>query len=78
MSLIKETLHNAINSLNDDEARMLLEYIKYIKNQKDLFQILAGDPTFELPSKEHSDFPKINPVVSHGISVSESLIKDRK
>jgi hypothetical protein len=81
MSPVKEILHNTIDSLNDDEAQLILEYTKHLKEQKDISQtlaILADDPTFEVPSEEYKDFPIVKPIKCDGISASELLIKDRR
>jgi hypothetical protein len=80
MNHVKEILHNTIDSLNDDEAQLLLEYTKHLKEQKDVSRtlaILAEDPTFEVPSKEYKDFPVVKPIKFDGIPASEFLIMER-
>jgi hypothetical protein len=81
MSHVKEILHNAIDSLNDDDAQMILEYTKRLKEQKEISRtlaILADDPTFEIPSEINKPFPIVKPIKCDGIPASELLIKDRR
>jgi hypothetical protein len=81
MSHIKEILHNAIDSLNDNDAQLILEYAKRLKEQKEISQtlaILTDDPTFEIPSELNKPFLIVRPIIFDGISASELLIKDRR
>jgi hypothetical protein len=81
MSHVKEILHNAIDSLNDNDAQLMLEYAKRLKEQKELSRTLAtltDDPTFEIPSEINKSFPIVKPIVFDGISASEFLIRDRR
>ena len=81
MSHVKETLHNAIDSLNDNDAQLILEYAKRLKEQKEISRtlaILTDDPTFEIPSELNKPFPIVRPIIFDGISASELLIKDRR
>jgi len=74
MNSVKEILHDAIESLNDDEARLLLEYTKSLKEQKDTsltLAVLADDPTFDIPSEINKPFPIVNPIQCDGIPASE-------
>jgi hypothetical protein len=81
MNSVKEILHNTIESLNDDEARLILEYTKRLKEQKDVsltLASLADDPTFDIPSEVNNHFPIVKPIKCDGIPASELLIKDRR
>jgi hypothetical protein len=81
MNHLKEILHNAIDSLNDDDAQMILEYTKHLKEQKEISRILsnlADDPTFEIPLEINKPFPIVKPIKFDGIPASELLIKDRR
>lgn len=81
MSHVKEILHNAIDSLNDNDAQLMLEYAKRLKEQKEISRtlaILTDDPTFEIPSELNKPFPIVKPIILDGISASELLIKDRR
>ena len=81
MSSAKESLHNAIDLLSDEEARQTLAFIQRLQRKKDPSQTLsrlASDPAFQVPSKELGGFHKVEAVHGKGIPASRLLVEDRR
>jgi hypothetical protein len=81
MSSIKELLHNAIESLSDEEARQLLEFARRLRREIGTsltLERLAGDAAFEIPSKESWSFHTVEAIQGRGIAASKLLVGDRR
>ena len=81
MSAIKESLQSAIDRLNDEEARQVLEFAQHLRNEgapSPTIKRLAGDPAFEIPSEEAGVFRVVQPIQGKGIPASELLVEERR
>ena len=81
MSSVKELLHNAIESLSDEEARQLLELTRRLRREIGAsltLKRLAGDAAFEIPSKESWSFHTVEAIQGRGIAASKLLVGDRR
>lgn len=81
MSSAKESLHNTIELLNDEEARQILEFVQRIRKKSDVsltLERLASDPTFKIPSEGVGVFRVIKPIRGKGIPASRLLMEDRR
>jgi len=81
MSSVKELLHNAIESLSDEEARQLLELTRCLRREIGAsltLKRLAGDAAFEIPSKGSWSFHTVEAIQGRGIAASKLLVGDRR
>ena len=81
MRSAKTTLHQTVETLNDEEARQILEFVQRIlrsKRDSQTLQRLAHDPTFHVPQEETPTFRVITPVQGKGIPASKLLEQDRQ
>lgn len=80
MSSIKESLHNTIELLSDQEARRVLEFAQCLWKKSDVsltLKRLASDPTFKVPAEGVGAFHVVVPIQSKGIPASRLLVEDR-
>ena len=81
MSAIKESLQSAIDRLNDEEARQVLEFVQHLQRKgavSPTIRSLAGDPAFEIPSEEAGVFRVVQPIQGTDIPASELLMAERR
>ena len=81
MSSAKESLHNAIDLLSDEEARQTLAFVQRLQWKKDLSQTLsrlASDPAFQVSSQELGGFHKVEALHGKGTSASRLLAEGRR
>lgn len=81
MSSLKESLHDTIETLSDEEARQTLEFIQRLRKRSRIsisLARLAGDPAFKVPSEERVIFRLVNPVKGKGIPASRLLVEERR
>ena len=80
MDSVKESLHNTIELLSDEEARQLLEFAQRLQKRSDIplaLRRLASDPTFKVPSKVSGNFRVVEPIPGKGIAASRLLVEER-
>jgi len=81
MSSIKESLHNTIDQLSDEEAHQLLEFAQCLRRNNGAsptLRRLTSDPAFKLPSEVHGVFRVVEPIQGKGIAASRLLVKERR
>jgi len=81
MRAVKEVLLDEIESLSDEEAAKLLEFLHTLRNRMDSERILkdlALNPAFSVPRNFPPRFKKVEPAVGKGIPASQLLIQDRQ
>jgi len=79
MMTSKESLHNAIEQLSEEECRQLLEFVQYLQQTiPATLKQLINDATFNIPSKGFGTFQVVEPVQGEGISASRLLVEDRR
>lgn len=81
MSSVKESLHNTIELLSEEEANQILKLMQQLRKSSDLsstLRRLAYDPAFEIPSNESGDFRIVEPIPGKGITASRLLVEDRR
>jgi hypothetical protein len=81
MSPVKESLLRTIESLTEDEAQQVLDYLQSLRKRAELAhlrELLGGDPTFELPSPESPGFRRVKPIRCKGVPPSKLLVDDRR
>lgn len=81
MSPVRESLHNAIESLSDDEVRQILEFARHLleKNATSpTLMRLAANPAFKIPQERSVAFHNIQPIHGQGEPASKLLIEDRR
>jgi hypothetical protein len=81
MSCTKETLHEAVNSLTDEQAQEALEFVQILRSRADmarLHRVLGHNPAIRVPTKPFSGYRRVEPVKGTGIPASELLIRERQ
>jgi hypothetical protein len=81
MSSAKESLHNVIDLLSDEEVRQTLAFIQRLQEKKKPSQTLsrlASDPAFQVPAQDLGGFPKVEALQGKGIPASRLLVEDRR
>jgi hypothetical protein len=81
MSAIRESLHESLRELTEDEARQTLEFVQALRRKTELAELhrrLVGKPGYRLPSPEHPGFPPVEPVQTTGVPASQLLVRDRR
>jgi hypothetical protein len=80
MSTAKEALWRTIETLSEEEAAEVLQWIRNLQDKRALTSVLrrlAQDPTFTVP-QEIGGFPPLVPLQGKGRSASSLLIQDRR
>jgi len=80
MNSAKESLHNAIDLLSDEEAQQMWEWLREFQQKNGIsltLRKLAKDPMFKVPSGE-IEFRDVEPIKSEGRPASEMLSEDRR
>ncbi len=81
MDAIKESLYSTIKTLNDDEARLLLEFTLRLRKRptaSTTMMRLASDPTFKIPAEGMNTFEAVQPIKGKGVAASKLLVRDRR
>ena len=81
MKSAKETLHQTVETLSDEEARQvfnLAQRVRRGKRDSQTLRRLAHDPAFHVPRKGASIFRVVKPVQGKGIPASRLLGQDRR
>jgi hypothetical protein len=81
MDSVKESLHNTIELLNDEEARQLLEFARRLQKKNGIsltLRRLASDPAFRIPLEESGAFRVVEPVQGKGVAASRLLVEYRR
>ena len=81
MGSIKESLHNTIELLSDEEARQLLEFVQRLQSKGVIsltLRRLAGDPAFRIPLEESGAFRVVEPIQGKGVAASTLLVEERR
>jgi len=81
MDSVKESLHNTIELLSDEEARQFLEFAQRLQRKSDVsltLRRLADDPAFRIPSEASGAFRVVEPVQGKGIPASRLLVEERR
>ena len=69
MGSIRESLHDAIDLLSDEETRQVLALVQLLQKRRGVspgLQRLAADPTFSVPAAGVMGFPAVEPVEGQG------------
>jgi hypothetical protein len=77
----KEALRQTVETLNDEEARHILEFAQRLRRGKSRSQTLrqlAHDPAFHVPRPGSSGFRVVRPVQGKGLAASRLLVQDRR
>ncbi|MBD2771051.1 hypothetical protein [Iningainema tapete] len=76
---VKDSLHNTIETLSEEECQQLLEFIQYLQQTiPSSMKSLLNDPTFNIPAKGFGTFEVIEAIQGEGIAASELLVEDRR
>jgi hypothetical protein len=80
MNSVRESLRNTIELLSEEEARQVLEFVRYMKRSDIPLTLrrLAGDPTFRIPTGGLGTFPVVEPIQGKGVAASTLLLEDRR
>lgn len=81
MNTIKESLYSTIKTLDDEEARQLLEFTLRLRKRitaSTTMMRLASDPTFNIPTEGVNAFEVVQPIKGKGIAASKLLVRDRR
>ena len=81
MPSAKATLRQTVETLNDEEARQVLDLAQRVRRGKrdsQTLRRLAHDPAFHVPRKGASTFRVVKPVEGKGIPASRLLSQDRR
>ncbi len=74
----KESLIQAVNGLNEEEASQVLRFIQSLASVRaGSVEYLAQDPLFEVPEDPVSP-ENVTPIRGSGIPASRLLIEDRR
>lgn len=80
MSAVKEALWRTIETLSEEEAAEVLQWIRDLQEKKiraSVLRKLAQDPTFIVPQNV-VPFRPVTPVQGKGTPASSLLIQDRR
>ncbi|MBM4084131.1 MAG: hypothetical protein FJ272_05025 [Planctomycetes bacterium] len=81
MGSVKESIHDAIDRMSDEEARRLLEFVKGLRKKTRVsatLRRLAEDPAFSVPPQRNGGFRAVKPVQGKGVPASRLLVEDRR
>jgi len=81
MLTIKQTLHNVVEQLSEEQAIRVLEMIQSLSgktNNSLTLARLASDSRFRLPSQGFRPFKRVVPIRLLGVPASKMLIEDRR
>ena len=81
MSSIKESLHDTIDLLSDEEARQLLEFAQCLRKKTaslPTLKRLAGDSAFKVPLEGIRASQVVVPAQGKGIAASKLLVEERR
>jgi hypothetical protein len=81
MNTIKESLYSTIKTLDDEEARQLLEFTLRLRKRAaapTTMMRLASDPTFKIPEEGMNALETVLPIKGKGIAASKLLVRDRR
>jgi len=81
MNTIKESLYSTIKTLDDEEARQLLEFTLRLRKRtaaSTTMKRLANDPTFKIPEGGMNTLEAVLPIKGKGIAASKLLVRDRR
>jgi len=81
MSSAREALRETVECLSETEAAKALEYIQRLRGRaldRELGNLLAGDPAIHVPDEPFAALPLIEPVQGVGIPASQLLVRDRR
>ena len=76
----KETLHKAIDLLNEEEASQILQVTRRLRKESGGSQTLkrlSQDVTFHVPASVSVGFRPVKPVRGKGVAASQLLVQDR-
>jgi hypothetical protein len=77
----KETLHKAVDLLNEEEARQILQVPRRLRKESGGAQTLkrlSQDVTFHVPASVSVGFRPVKPVRGKGVAASQLLVQDRR
>jgi hypothetical protein len=77
----KETLHKAIDLLNEEEARQILQVTRRLRRESGGSQTLkrlSQDVTFHIPAAGSVGFRPVKPIRGKGVAASQLLVQDRR
>ena len=81
MSPIKESLRRTIESLSDEEARRLLEFIRSLREAAEArkpCELLLDDPALRPPPANCPGFRAVEALRGKGVPASKLLVGDRR
>lgn len=81
MNSVKESLHNTVEILSDEEAHQVLEFAQRLRKKGDgspTLKRLENDLAFKVPSEKAGGFRTITPIQGRGIEASRLLVEDRR
>ena len=81
MNTIKESLYSTIKTLDDEEARQLLEFTLRLRKgitASTTMMRLASDPAFKIPAEGMNALETVQPIKGKGIAASKLLVRDRR
>ena len=81
MNTIKESLYSTIKTLDDEEARQLLEFTMRLRKKTTALTTmmrLASDPTFNIPAEGMKAFEAVQPIKGKGVAASKLLVRERR
>jgi len=87
MASVKESLHEAVGLLTEDQARQVLGVVERMieppleedtLTRRRVLDRLAGDPSFRVPADDAGAFEDFEPVEGPGIPASKLLVADRR
>lgn len=81
LSSVKESLHNTIELLTDEEAHQILEFIQNMQRRNGAsptLRRLVSDPAFEVPLEGPGTFRVVVPIQGQGVAASRLLVEERR
>lgn len=87
MASVKESLHEAVGLLTEDQARQVLGLVERMieppleqdaLTRRGVLDRLAGDPSFTLPAPDAGPFEDFEPIEIRGTPASQLLMADRR
>lgn len=81
MSLVKQSLYETLERLDDDKIRLLLALAKDLERRDhkvELLKRLARHPAVQVPEDETFAFSPVEPIQGEGLPASQLLIEERR
>ena len=81
MSLVKESLLSALESLDEEKIQKTLQFVQNLNKKSEesrTLERLRKDPAFKVPQDPFQRLPKVKPAKIKGIPASKLLIGDRR